>query len=115
MPHADIRQLRDLMRYRFKLTCFKSSKKNRLQNCLTISNIQLGNFVLGTFGKSAQVILDKLLENPADTSFDLEPLIYKSLKKKLPELRDAINCYITPEQAILISKNQGYKIKSATA
>ena len=36
MPPADIRQLRDLMRYRFKLTCFKSSEKNRLQNCLTV-------------------------------------------------------------------------------
>ena len=33
------------------------------------------------------------------TSFDLEPLVYKSLKKKLPELRDAIDGYITPEQA----------------
>lgn len=27
MPPADIRQLRDLMRYRFKLTCFKSSER----------------------------------------------------------------------------------------
>ena len=99
MPPADIRQLRDFMRYRFKLTCFKSSEKNRLQNCLTVSNIQLGNVVSDTFGKSAQAILDKLLENPADTSFDLEPLVYKSLKKKLPELRDAIDGYITPEQA----------------
>ena len=99
MPPADIRQLRDLMRYRFKLTCFRSSEKNRLQNCLTVSNIQLGNVVSDTFGKSAQAILDKLLENPADTSFDLEPLVYKNLKKKLPELRDAIDGYITPEQA----------------
>uniref|UniRef100_UPI00321FC41E IS110 family transposase n=1 Tax=uncultured Bacteroides sp. TaxID=162156 RepID=UPI00321FC41E len=99
MPPADIRQLRDLMRYRFKLTCFKSSEKNRLQNCLTVSNIQLGNVVSDTFGKSAQAILDKLLENPADTSFDLEPLVYKSLKKKLPELRDAIDGFITPGQA----------------
>mgnify|MGYP004618135367 FL=1 len=63
------------------LTCFKSSEKNRLQNCLTVSNIQLGNVVSDTFGKSAQAILDKFLENPADTSFDLEPLVYKSLKK----------------------------------
>ena len=99
MPPADIRQLRDLMRYRFKLTCFQLSEKNRLQNCLTVSNIQLGNVVSDTFGKSALAILDKLLENPADTSFDLEPLVYKSLKKKLPELRDAIDGYITPEQA----------------
>ena len=99
MPPADIRQLRDLMRYRFKLTCFKSSEKNRLQNCLTVSNIQLGNVVSDTFGKSAQAILDKLLENPADTSFDLEPLVFRSLKKKLPELRNAIDGYITSEQA----------------
>ena len=99
MPPADIRQLRDLMRYRFKLTCFRSSEKNRLQNCLTVSNIQLGNVVSDTFGKSAQAILDKLLENPADTSFDLEPLVFKSLKKKLPELRDAIDGFITPQQA----------------
>ena len=96
---SGIRQLRDLMRYRFKLTCFKSSEKNRLQNCLTVSNTQLGNVVSDTFGKSAQAILDKILENPADTSFDLEPLVFKSLKKKLPELRDSIDGYITPEQA----------------
>lgn len=98
MPPTDIRQLRDLMRYRFKLTCFQSSEKTRLQNCLTVSNIRLGNVVSDTFGKSAQAIPDKLLENPADTSFDLEPLVYKSLKKKLSELRDAIDGYITPEQ-----------------
>ena len=53
---------------------------------------------MDTFGKSAQAILDKLLENPADTPFDLEPLVYKSLKKKLPKLYDAIDSYITPEQ-----------------
>jgi len=99
MPPADIRQLRDLMRYRSKLTNFRSSEKNRLQNCLTVSNIQLGNVVSDTFGKSAQAILDKILENPEDTSFDLESLTYKSLKKKIPELRDAIDGYITPEQA----------------
>ena len=99
MPPADIRQLRDLMRYRSKLTNFRSSEKNRLQNCLTVSNIQLGNVVSDTFGKSAQAILDKILKNPEDTSFDLESLTYKSLKKKIPELRDAIDGYITPEQA----------------
>ena len=89
----------------FKLTCFRSSEKNRLQNCLTVSNIQLGNVVSDTFGKSAQAILDKILENPADTSFDLEPLVFKSLKKKLPELHDAIDGYITPEQAGLTPTN----------
>ena len=99
MPPADIRQLRDLMRYRYKLTCFMSSEKNRLQNCLTVSNIQLASVVSDTFGKSSQKILDKILENPENTSFDIEPLIHGSMKKKLPELELAIDGFITPEQA----------------
>ena len=99
MPPADIRQLRDLMRYRYKLTCFSSSERNRLQNCLTVSNIQLGNVVSDTLGKSSQKILDKILENPLDTSFDIEPLIHGSMKKKLPELELAVDGFITPEQA----------------
>lgn len=99
MPPADIRQLRDLMRYRFKLTNFISSEKNRLQNCLTVSNIQLGNVVSDTFGKSAQKILDKILENPQDSSFDILPLIHGSMKSKLPELELAVDGFISPEQA----------------
>jgi transposase len=99
MPPADIRQLRDLMRYRFKLTCFMSSEKNRFQNCLTVSNIQLGNIVSDTFGKSSQRILNKILENPLNKSFDIESLIHSSMKDKIPELELAIDGYITPEQA----------------
>lgn len=99
MPPADIRQLRDLMRYRYKLTCFMSSEKNRLQNCLTVSNIQLGNVVSDTFGKSSMKILDRILENPLDTSFDIKPLIHGSMEKKIPELELAVDGYISPEQA----------------
>lgn len=98
MPPADIRQ-RDLMRYRYKLTCFKSSEKNRLQNCLTVSNIQLGNVVSDTFGKSSMRILDRILENPFDTSFDLKPLIHGSMMNKISELELAVDGFITPEQA----------------
>lgn len=99
MPPLPIRQLRDLMRYRFKLTNFTSSEKNRLQNSLTVSNIQIASIVSDTFGKSAMNILDNLLDNPSDTSFDLEPLVFGSLKSKLPELALAIDGFITPEQA----------------
>lgn len=47
---------------------------------------------------------DKLLENPLDTSFDVEPLIHGSMKDKIPELELAIDGFITPEQAILYSR-----------
>ena len=41
IPPADIRQLRDLVRYRFKLTSYTTGEKNRVRNCLTVSNIKL--------------------------------------------------------------------------
>ena len=96
------------MRYRFKLTCFMSSEKNRLQNCLTVSNIQLGNVVSDTFDKSSQRILNKILENPLDKSFNIEPLVHSSMKKKIPELELAVEGYITPEQANKLKVIKGH-------
>ncbi|MEA4806306.1 IS110 family transposase [Acetobacterium wieringae] len=99
MPPLAIRQLRDLMRYRFKLTNFRSSEKNRFQNSLTVSNIQLGNVVSDTFGKSSMAIIEQLLNNPPDQPLDIPSLIHGSMKKKIPELEMAIDGFITPEQA----------------
>ena len=98
MPPLAIRQLRDLMRYRFKLTNFRSSEKNRFQNSLTVSNIQLGNVVSDTFGKSSMAIIEQLLNNPPDQPLDIPSLIHGSMKKKIPELELAIDGFITPEQ-----------------
>ncbi|MCG9969635.1 IS110 family transposase [Pelotomaculum terephthalicicum JT] len=98
MPSLLIRQLRDLMRYRFKLTNFKSSEKNRIQNCLTVSNIQLANVVSDTFGKSSMNIIDYLLENPDDKDFDFIPLLHGSMMHKADNIRLALDGIITPEQ-----------------
>jgi len=99
IPTLVIRQLRDLMRYRYKLICLMSSEKARTQNCLTVSNIQIANVVSDTFGKSAQAIISKILENPLDTGFDIAPLIHCSMVKKIPQLEFAVDGLITPEQA----------------
>lgn len=98
MPPPEIRQLRDLMRYRFKLINFKSSEKNRTQNCLTVSNIQLSNVVSDTFGKSSMAIIDYLLENPTNKDFDFVPLLHKSMLDKVDDIRLAIDGLITSEQ-----------------
>ncbi|MCG1025145.1 IS110 family transposase [Dehalobacter sp.] len=98
MPPLLIRQLRDLMRYRFKLTNFKSSEKNRIQNCLTVSNIQLANVVSDTFGKSSMKIIDYLLENPDDKDFNFVSLLHGSLLPKADDIRLALDGFITPEQ-----------------
>lgn len=99
IPPLQIRQLRDLMRYRFKLINFQSSEKNRFQNCLTVSNIQLASVVSDTFGKSSMNIIEKLLENPLDLNLDFPSLIHGSMLKKVPELQLAVDGFITEEQA----------------
>ena len=69
-----------------------------INNCLTVSNIQLANVVSDIHGKSAQKILAKILENPSDTSFDIESLLHKSMLPKLEDISLAIDGFITPEQ-----------------
>jgi len=64
IPPAQIRELRDLLRYRFKLTNYTTGEKNRAQNCLTTSNIQLDHAFSDVFGKSATAILNYLVEHP---------------------------------------------------
>jgi transposase len=98
MPPLAIRQLRDLMRYRFKLTNFCSSEKNRIQNCLTVSNIQLANVVSDTFGKSSMKIIDYLLENPDVKDFDFVPLLHASMLNKVDDIRLALDGIVAPEQ-----------------
>ncbi len=66
IPPADIRQLRDLMRCRAKLTGFSTGEKNRVQNCLTVSNIKLDDVFSDVFGKTASAITQRLLEKTLD-------------------------------------------------
>lgn len=54
IPPADIRKLRDLVRYRFKLTCMITNEKNRAYNCLTVSNLKSDDIFFDIFGKSSQ-------------------------------------------------------------
>lgn len=98
IPPLDIRQLRDLMRYLTKLTNFNTGEKNRAQNCLTVSNIQLASVVSDVFGKSASAITDHLLHCPNDKDFDFRPLLQKTLKNKADDIALAIDGNITFEQ-----------------
>lgn len=56
IPPADVRQLRDLVRYHWKLTTYTTGEKNRAQNCLTVSNIKLDDMFSDVFGKAAAAI-----------------------------------------------------------
>ncbi|WP_330585443.1 MULTISPECIES: hypothetical protein [Clostridia] len=48
-------------------------------------------------------IVGKLLEDPTNSNFKIEPLIHGSMKGKISDLKFAIDGFITPEQARKLS------------
>ena len=99
IPDKEIRVLRELTRYRYKLTSMKSSEKNRFQNAFTVCNVALDSVVSDMFGKSATAITDYLT---SDEDFDAGhclSLLQRSLKKKADDVLKSIEGYeITAEQ-----------------
>lgn len=99
IPNKEIRILRELTRYRYKLISMKSSEKNRFQNAFTVCNVALDSVVSDMFGKSATAITDYLT---SDVEFDAQhciSLLQRSLKKKAPAVLAAVEGHeIAPEQ-----------------
>ena len=98
IPPFDIRQLRDLSRYCTKLTAFTAGEKNRAQNCLTVSNIQLDHVFSDVFGKSASAITEHLLQQP-DGNFKVDPFVDSRVKAPISEIQSAIEGSICFQQA----------------
>jgi transposase len=97
IPPADIRQLRDLVRYRWKLTNFTTGEKNRAQNCLTVSNIKLDDVFSDVFGKAASAITTRLLES--NEPFDVTPYLTKGIKASVEDIQNAVDGKMCAEQA----------------
>jgi transposase len=98
IPPFEIRQLRDLIRYRVKLTNFASGEKNRAQNCLTVSNIQLDQVFSDVFGKSASAITEQLLQHP-DGNFEVAPFVDRRVKTPVTKIQSAVEGSICFQQA----------------
>lgn len=99
IPSPEIRQLRDLIRYRAKLTNMLTGEKNRAQNCLTVSNLKLDDVFSDVFGKSARSITNFILEHPGET-FDVSPFVDPRCKTPVSEIQAAVDGAISPEQAV---------------
>ena len=111
IPPAEIRQLRDLVRYRWKLTNFTIGEKNRAQNCLTVSNFKLDDVFSDVFGKAASAIITRILENPAEKITDVSSFRTKRMKATDEEILAAVDGEMCAEQAEklrIIRSRSGY-------
>ena len=99
IPPPDIRHLRDLIRYRTKLTNMLTSEKNRALNCLTVSSLKLDDVFTDVFGKSARSITEYILAHPGE-KFNVAPFVDKHCKTPIDQIQDAVDGAICPEQAV---------------
>lgn len=99
IPELDIRILRELTRYRYKLTSMKSREKNRFQNAFTVCNVALDSVVSDMFGVSATAITDYLASDESFSPDHCVSLLKRSLKKKADLVLESIEGFsIAPEQ-----------------
>lgn len=99
IPPPEIRHIRDLIRYRSKLTNMLTSEKNRALNCLTVSNLKLDDVFSDVFGKSARSITNFMLDHPGEY-FDVSPFVHARCKTPVSEIQAAVDGAISPEQAV---------------
>ena len=99
IPPADIRQLRDLVRYRSKLTSFTTGEKNRAQNCLTVSNLKLDAVFSDVFGKASSNIIKHILDHPDEKLTDISSFRTKHMKATNEQVLDAVDGEMCVQQA----------------
>lgn len=95
IPPAEIRDLRELCRYRLKLTYMMTAEKNRFQNSMTVSQVRLDCVLSDPFGKSASAIMKYLIETEPDKVSDEEilQLVDRRVKAPKEDILDSIHGY----------------------
>lgn len=102
VPDIDVRDLRDLTRYRRKLLGDSTAEKNRIHKVLQDSNIKLTSYVSDVFGVSGRALLDSIVNAEVLTYDQVKALVKTSLKLKVPQLLDALNGRIRPHHRLMI-------------
>lgn len=101
VPPKEIRELRDLTRYRKRLVQTHSSECQRVQKILEDAGIRLGSVASNVLGVSGRAMLRALVAGERDPEV-LAELAKGTLRKKLPELREALNGRFSDHHAFLI-------------
>jgi transposase len=101
IPPKPIRELRDLTRYREKLTQKRSSELNRLQKFLEDANIKLASVVSDINGVSAQDMIRHLIQDDMNTE-QLAQLARGTLRNKIAELEKALEGYLSDHHRLIL-------------
>jgi len=90
IPPKDIRELRQLTRYRTKLVSMRTSEKDRVHNILESCNIKLSCVATDIFGASGMAIMGALIAEESDPE-ELAQFAKGRLRNKIPDLVQSLN------------------------
>ena len=103
IPPVEIRDLRDLTRYRRKLVEARASEVNRVQKILEQANIKWASVATDVMGVSGRAILQALLSGNSDPQ-EMAELSKGRLRQKKVELAEALEGRFRPHHAQLLSR-----------
>jgi transposase len=101
VPPAEIRQLRDLTRYRKRLIQAHTAEGQRIAKTLEDAGIKLGSVASQLLGVSGRAMLDALVAGERDPDV-LAQLAKGMLRKKIGLLRQALRGRFSDHHALLI-------------
>jgi transposase len=103
VPPPEIRELRELTRYRSTVVQQRASECNRIQKLLEHGNIKLASVATDILGKSGQAILAALSKGTDDPEV-LAELARGRLRQKIPQLTEALRGVLTDTQRWLLGE-----------
>jgi transposase len=103
IPPEDIRNLRDLTRYRSKLIAGMASEKNRILKTLETANIKLSSVLSDVFGESGSRIIEDLAKGVTDPK-ELVKHIVGRVKHSKNDFIRALTGRITKHHQFLIQQ-----------
>lgn len=104
IPPKEIRELRDMTRYRRRLIRSLSSEKNRVQKVLEDANIKLSSVATNVFGVSGMKILGALTEGKTDGE-SLAKLAVGKLKAKSDDLARSLEGQVSAHHLFMIKRS----------
>ncbi len=103
VPPVEIRELREVTRYRRQLTEERSRETQRLQKVLEDANVKLSSVVSDVLGVSGRMILDALCAGERDPDV-LADMAKRKLRSKIGDLRQCVPGRFNDHHAAMVSE-----------
>jgi transposase len=103
IPPPEIRDLRELTRYRDSLVREQSSISNRIQKVIESANIKLGQVATDALGASGRAMLRAMAKGETDPA-KLAEMARGKLREKKPQLIRALNGRLTAAQRFVLGE-----------